>query len=152
MAGAKGKKKQSRLAFAPIQDSPPSHRTDASQSALTPSRLRYTNPFTGNITVRGQLQLEDYVRSWGNSMVGGGDKEELAEPGQPSSELDAKRSMLKQMLFSYFHTDADFMGLEIYQIAPPNRLNLILYQSPKKLHPMTKSFDLPNDDGSQLAR
>ncbi|KAE8551992.1 hypothetical protein EYB25_005883 [Talaromyces marneffei] len=93
MAGAKGKKKQSRLAFAPIQDSPPSHRTDASQSALTPSRLRYTNPFTGNITVRGQLQLEDYVRSWGNSMVGGGDKEELAEPGQPSSELDAKRNL-----------------------------------------------------------
>ncbi|KAF3402494.1 hypothetical protein DPV78_003971 [Talaromyces pinophilus] len=90
MAGVKGKKKQSRLAFAPIQDSPSPDQIDASQSALTPSRLRYTNPFTGKITVRGQLQLEDYVRSWGNSA--GEVKDKLSEAGQPSSEVEVKRN------------------------------------------------------------
>lgn len=97
MAGGKGKKKQSRLAFAPIQDSPSPRRTDASQSVFTPSRLRYTNPFTGKITVRGQLQLEDYVRSWGNSA--GDVKEELSEAGQPSSEVEVKRSMFNQIFY-----------------------------------------------------
>ena len=91
MAGEKGKKKQSRLALAPIKDSPSPHRTDTSQSALTPSRLRYTNPFTGKITVRGQLQLEDYVRTWDNAA--GDVKEKLSEAGQPSSEVEVKRSM-----------------------------------------------------------
>lgn len=94
MAGGKGKKKQSRLAFAPIQDSPSPRRTDASQSAFTPSRLRYTNPFTGNVTVRGQLQLEDYMRSWGTSTADG-NKDELSEVGQPSSEFEVKRSTFK---------------------------------------------------------
>lgn len=97
MAGGKGKKTQSRLAFAPIQDTPSPRRTDASQSAFTPSRLRYTNPFTGKITVRGQLQLEDYVRTWGNSA--GDVKEELSEAGQPPSEVEVKRSMFEQVLF-----------------------------------------------------
>lgn len=97
MAGGKGKKKQSRLAFAPIQDSPSPRRTDASQSAFTPSRLRYANPFTGKVTVRGQLQLEDYTRSWGNATAGDV-KEELSEAGQPSSEVEVKRSMSEQVL------------------------------------------------------
>jgi hypothetical protein len=115
MAGGKGKKKQSRLAFAPIQDSPSPRQTDSSQSAFTPSRLRDTNPFIGKVTVRGQLQLEDYVRNWGS--LAGGVKEELREAGQPSSEVDVKRSMSEQVL-SFLScyltdTDTDFMGLEI---------------------------------------
>lgn len=82
MAGTKGKskskgngkiksnKKQSRLAFIPVEQSssPSSSRqTESSQSAFTPSKLRYANPFTGKVTIKGQLQLEDYTRSWGNS-------------------------------------------------------------------------------------
>lgn len=103
MAGAKGKKKQSRLAFAPIQDSPSRRQTDASQSAFTPSRLRYTNPFSGKITVKGQLQLEDYVRTWDRPVTGDVEKEP-SEAGQPSSEVEVKRSMCKSrfpLILSY---------------------------------------------------
>jgi hypothetical protein len=50
--------------------------------------------------VRGQLQLEDYVRSWGNSTADDV-KEELSEVGQPSSEVDVKRSMFKRIIFSH---------------------------------------------------
>lgn len=114
MAGAKGKKKQSRLAFASIQDSPSPRTTGASQSAFTPSRLRYANPFTGKVTVRGQLQLEDYTRPWGRSAAGDA-KEELSEAGQPSSEVEVKRSMSEQVLsfLSFYLTGTDFMRLEI---------------------------------------
>ncbi|OKL55889.1 hypothetical protein UA08_08941 [Talaromyces atroroseus] len=71
MAGAKGKKKQSRLAFAPIDDAHslsargPDYNT--SQSSFSPARLRYSNPFSGKVTVKGQLQLEDYTRRWNNT-------------------------------------------------------------------------------------
>ncbi|EED14906.1 conserved hypothetical protein [Talaromyces stipitatus ATCC 10500] len=90
MAGAKEKKKQSRLAFTPIEDLPPSPRaTESSKSAFTPSRLRYSNPFTGKATVKGQLQLEDYVRDL-RSPAAGDKQGALRDNGQGSSDVDVK--------------------------------------------------------------
>lgn len=91
MGRTKGKKRQSRLAFAPVEEDPRG-RPSPTSSSFTPSRLRYAGPLSGNVTIKGQLQLEDYTRNRDPDERNQSDDHALVGAGQVASEVIPNQS------------------------------------------------------------